>query len=228
MTDNANPSQDPADDDTLGGTFRMVLRKFLQGTDGMLPAIVIAVDEKRNYATVKPLVMVQATDDTLTARAQIASVPIYTVGAGNYVMSFPIKPGDLGWIIANDRDISLFLQENKEAAPNTSRLHSFEDGVFFPDNARKWTLAGADAEAATWQSLDGTIKVTLGADMIHVVHPTKVEITTPLAHFTGDLTAEGTIRGKTDVLSGAGEISGKTHHHTGVTTGGGNSGGPAN
>lgn len=222
MTDNANPSQDPADDDTLGGTFRMVLRKFLQGTDGMLPATVIAVDAKRNYATVKPLIMVQATDDTLTARAQIASVPIYTVGAGNFVMSFPIKPKDLGWIIANDRDISLYLQGNKQAAPNTNRLHSFEDGVFLPDKARQWALADEDTENAVWQSLDGATKITLGEDKIKIVHPTKVEIVTPLAHFTGDVTADGDITAH----AGGTPVHLATHLHSGVTVGAGKTGGP--
>ena len=134
---NANPSQNPADLGTLGGVMRWAFKKLLQSTDGMLPAKVIAVDAKREYATVQPLIHVLATDNSLTPRAQVAKVPIFTIGAGNFVLSFPVKAGDLGWIFASDRDISLYVQTNAAAGPNTNRLHSFEDGVFFPDKARQ-------------------------------------------------------------------------------------------
>lgn len=230
MTDNSNPSlgDDPASSGNLAGMMRFVWRKFLQGTDGMLPAKVIAVSDDRMFVTVQPQVMIVGTNQQATDRAQIAKVPVIWLGGGNFVLSFPVKAGDFGWIHANDRDISLYLQSGKAAKPNTARLHSFEDAVFVPDKAREFTVAGEDADRAVWQSLDGAIKVALGADTIKVVHPTQVEFVTPLVKMSGDLTVEGTIRGKTDVLSGAGEISGKTHHHSGVTTGSGNSGGPAN
>lgn len=178
MADNANPSVDPADTESMSGLLRFVFKKLLQNTDDMLPAVVVSVTG-RDYATVQPLVMVQGTDGTLTRRPKYAKVPIATAGAGNYVMSFPVTAGDLGWIQANDRDISLFLQSGDFAAPNTERLHSFEDGVFWPDKARQWALASGDSAKAVWQSLDGSIKITLGADMIELQHPTKILLTAP-------------------------------------------------
>lgn len=224
------PSQglDPADTGGLGGAFRFIFRKLMQNTDGMLPASVVAVDAARNYVTVQPMIKIVGTGGEQMQRAQIASVPCFNAGAGDYVLSFPVTPGDLGWIIASDRDISLYLQANQQSLPNTRRMHSFEDGLFIPDMARLWTLAGADATKAVLQNKDGTIKITLGTDQITLVHPTKIEVQSPLAHFTGDLTADGTVKGVTDVLSGSGNISGKAHKHTGVQTGGGTSGGPTN
>lgn len=228
MPEYAPPSvQLPALDD-MGGVIGAIFRKLLQYTDGMLPATLIAVDDKREFATVQPQIMVMDTNDKTYSRPQYAKVPILTMGAGNFLMSFPVAPGDLGWLIASDRDISLYVQSNKESKANTNRFHSFSDGLWVPDKARQWTLADADKDKAVWQSLDGKIKVTLGTDQISLVHPTKVDVTAPLVHMTGNLTVDGTITGKTDVLGGSGNISLKTHHHTGVTTGGGNSGGPAN
>lgn len=173
--------QDPADTGNLGGALRFVFKKLLQNTDGMLPCKVIATttDGKRDFVKVQPLIQVVGTSGDKLDRAQIALVPMLTMGAGNYLMSFPVTKDDLGWIVASDRDISLYLQSNASAAPNTNRLHSFEDGLFVPDKARQWTLDAADATKAVWQSKDGTIKITLGTDKISIVHPTLVEVTTP-------------------------------------------------
>lgn len=180
MAPNSNPSVDPADVGSLVGAIRFAFKKLMQNTDGMLPATVIAVSADRAFATVQPLVMVQGTDGTLLPRPQYARVAVGAYGAGNFVMSFPLAPGDLGWIEASDRDISLYLQNNKAAGPNTNRLHSFSDGVFWSDKARQWTLNDSDASAAVWQSLDGSIKVTLGADKVHIVHPTAILLEAPL------------------------------------------------
>lgn len=228
MADYAPPSVSLPSLDDMGGVIGAIFRKLLQYTDGMLPATCIAVDDKREFVTVQPQIMVQDTNGVTYSRPQYAKVPLLTMGAGNFLMSFPVTPGDQGWIMASDRDISLYMQSNAESKANTNRFHSFSDGLWVPDIIRTWTLADADKAKMVIQSADGKIKVTLGTDQITMVHPTKVEIDTPLAHFTHDVTAEGTITGKTDVLGGGSNISLKGHHHTGVQTGSGNSGGPAN
>ena len=151
--DYAPPSIDPADEDSLPGVFRSVLQKFLQQTDDMLPAVVIAYDRATNRATVQPHIMLGTTDGRKISRAQIASVPVLNLGAGGFVLSFPVKPGDLGWIKASDRDISLYLQGGaKEEWPNTKRLHSFEDGLFIPDALKGFTVVAEDAERVVLQT----------------------------------------------------------------------------
>lgn len=202
MTTNAPPSRDPADLGDLAGMIRQVLGKFLQGVDDCLPARVLTYDRTTNRAQVQPLVMMLATNDQVVGRAAVASVPVLVMGAGGYVLSFPVKPGDLGWIKANDRDISLFLQGYKEAAPNTLRLHSFSDAVFIPDAMRGYALDAEDAEAVVLQSLDGSAVVSLSADRVKVKHPTKVVVDAPLAQFTGDVQVDGS-------LNVTGEITGE-------------------
>lgn len=216
-------SQSPADVGSLAGAFRLILRKFLQNTDGMLPAKVIAVDDKREYVTVHPQIMVLGVDNTLTSRAQIAKVPLFNIGGGNYVLSFPIQTDDLGWIIAADRDISLYLQASKEAGPNTQRQHSFEDGLFVPDAARRWALDNEDTSNAVFQSLDGSVRIALWPTKVKITAPS-VDVESPSVHMSGDLHVDGTIIGTTDVIGGGKSL--KTHLHSGVTTGGGNTGPP--
>lgn len=209
----AFPSADPADDDTLAGTLRQVLKKQLQQTDNMLPAVVVAFDRVKNRATVSPCVHVLTTDGRALPRAQVASVPVMQFGGGGVVLNFNLKPGDFGWIHANDRDISLFLQSHKTAPPNTLRLHSFQDGVFIPEVMRGWSIAGEDAEAAVLQTLDGSARVAVGVGRVKLTVGGKSVTVTPAGTtIVGGLTVDGIVFG--------------THTHSGVEPGGGNSGGP--
>lgn len=166
------PSRNPADNDTIVGMLRLVLGKFLQGVDDMLPARVLAYDPGSNRAQVQPLINSVTTDKQIVQRAQVASVPVMQFGAGGFVMRFPVKTGDLGWIKANDRDISLFKNKYAQTAPNTQRKHSFEDGVFIPDTMLNgFAIAGGDIDKAVIQSADGTIKITLGGGEINIDAP---------------------------------------------------------
>src|SRR5262249_46348684 len=163
---NATPSADPADQDSATGMLKVVLRKFLQGTDDMLPARVTAYDRTTNRATVQPLVAMLTTAGVRVERATIASVPVFQYGGGDLLLSFPINVGDLGWIKANDRDISMVLQTWSAGPPNTRRMHSFEDCMFFPDAMRGYSILGEDASAAVLQTKDGSARVSVKAGQV--------------------------------------------------------------
>ena len=195
MSENNPPSYDPVDLDTITGMFRQVLDKFLQNVDDCLPARVISYDRETNRAQVQPLVKILTTDDVQVSRASIASVPVLVLGGGGYVLSFPLKANDLGWIKASDRDISLFLQGYKEAAPNTLRKHSFSDAVFIPDVMRGYTIDAEDDEAVVLQSLDGTARVSLSPERVKVSHPVKITLDAPMTETTGAFHAGGEITG---------------------------------
>ena len=203
---NAIPSIDPADDGDLIGTFRHILGKFLQGVDDMLPAKVISYDRATNRAVVQPLVMLLTTDNKTVQRPAVASVPVIQYGGGGFVISAPIKAGNLGWIKANDRDISLFLQSFKNSAPNTVRKHSFSDAVFIPDVMTGYTIDGEDTDNLVIQSLDGSTKISVGDSGIKLVS-VSVEITS-------------------STLTHNGKNIGETHTHSGVSVGTSNTGVP--
>lgn len=172
MTMNAIPSRNPTNDGSLVGAFRVALSKFLQGVDDMLPCVVIAYDRRKNTATVQPLISMVTTLGEIVPRAQIASVQVFQIGGGGFTLNFPMKPGDLGWIKANDRDISLFKKALKFVAPNTARKHSFEDGVLIPDEMMKDVIINdEDLENALFQNNDGTVRIALW--------PSQIKITTP-------------------------------------------------
>jgi len=215
----ANPSRDPSDDGTMVGMARSILGKFLASVDDMLPARVISFDRTTNRAMVVPLVKVLTTDDRLIGRAQVASVPVVRMGGGGMVLTFNLRPGDLGWIKANDRDISLIMQAYRDEGPNTLRMHSFQDAVFIPDPMTGVTIPGEDAENATLQTLDGSVRVSIWPDRIKC---TAGALSMTLGPSSIDFV------GHVNIPDGA-TINGiefATHRHTGVDVGSGTSGGP--
>jgi hypothetical protein len=164
------PSIDPANDGDLPGMLRQVFGKLMQGVDGMLPARVVAFNGDRNAprVTVQPLVALLTTGNAQVSRAQIASLPVFQFGAGGFLMSFPLQPGDLGWIMASDRDISLFLQAYDVARPQTLRKHNFADAVFIPDVMHNYSIAVEDETNAVWQTADSDTRVALWPEFVKI------------------------------------------------------------
>lgn len=233
----ANPSRDPADDGSLLGMARVVLDKFLQGVDDMLPARVVSYDRATNRAIVVPLIKVLTTDNRQISRAQIASVPVLQLGAGGVVMSLNLVPGDLGWVKANDRDISIFLQSYTENGPNTLRKHSFQDALFIPDVMHGITTVGEDASNAVLQTLDGNCRVAIWPDRVKLsagslnitIGPSTIDVTGVVNfHDPVNMDETLTVTGHSTLTGGAeiGGIEFGTHKHTDVEPGGGISGGP--
>lgn len=224
MAEATQNSRNQANDGFLSGALKEILGKFLAGVDDMLPAVVVVYDRDSNRATVRPLIQLLKTDRTLLDRAEVASVPVLNIGGGNGVLSFNIIPGDLGWIKASDRDISLFLQSEaaEDIAPNTLRKHDFSDSLFIPDQFKKWTIQAGDESAMVLQTLDGLERIAIDSNGVRMDSASRIKFTAPVIEIdgdidhTGDQTSSGTITGDVDVV--AGTISGKTHTHIGSPT----------
>ena len=124
----APPSHNPTDEDSLYGVLKIFTEKFLQNNiNDMLPAQVIAYDRGSNLAQIQPLINMVDTLNSQIVRGQIMSVPVLQLGGGGFMLNFPIKTGDLGFMKANDRDISLFKQSWGQSIPNTARMHDFSE-----------------------------------------------------------------------------------------------------
>lgn len=204
------PSRNPAGNDSLAGLLKFVLRKFLQRTDTCLPATVIAFSGTSNRAQVQPAIVQITTGEEQVGRGQIASVPVLQLGGGGFVLYYPVKTNDTGWIIACDRDISLYKQNYKTSAPNSFRMHNFADSWFVPDTL----LNGVnliDSSKLCLQSYDGTLGITMGDGELDIIAPT-IKLTAPNIALIGDVAITGNFHNNgTDI--------GSNHRHTGVQTG---------
>lgn len=156
-----NPSLDPADNNSLAGALRFAFSKMIQNVQGMLPAQVISYDRDNNRVNVQLLISLLTTSGASVPRPQLASIPVAVFGGGGFLLSFPLNAGDLGWVIANDRDISNFLSTYSMSTPNTNRICQFADGVFVPDAMRGYTISGGNAGAVVLQNTAGTVCVAV-------------------------------------------------------------------
>lgn len=240
MTNPTIPSRNPAVDGVMGGVMGTVFKKQMQRVDGQLPAVVISYNRATNIAKVQPLISLLTTGGGKRSRAPIASVPVLALGGGGFCINFPLKKGDIGWIEASDRDISLYMQAKyNEAIPNTQRMHSFEDGRFIPDAFAQYAIAGADTASMIISSYDGSVRISLGPGKITLAAAT-VEIDTQNYNVntvnanlnaSGNVTITGAsnrINGPVNMPDGAtiGGIVFGSHVHSNVQNGPNNSGGP--
>lgn len=196
------------------GNMSAILRDIMASwmrdeVEDMLPAVVIAYDPDTNRARVQPLVML-GVGESKVARPEQANVPVFRFGGGGFFIGVPLKPGDLGWIKANDRDISLVMQRGgRPDWPNTTRTHDFNDGMFFPDVLFGGSVSPANEDALVLQSEDGAVCVSIHADKLNLKAP-RIEFDSLEIDFVGVFTVNGEAY--------------MDHRHTGVQTGGGNTG----
>lgn len=159
----APPSRNPTVDGHLKTVLRFVFNKLIQSSvDDMLPGQVVAYNRTTNMATIQPMISMVTTLNEIIPRGQVAEVPVLQLGGGGFVLNFPIKPGDLGWIKANDRDISLFTQIWQMVRPNTKRMHSFEDAIFIPSILTGFTIESPDSSNVVLQSLNASVRFSMG------------------------------------------------------------------
>ena len=151
----------------LSGLLSGSIGKALQNLDCCLPARVISFDRASNRVTVEPMYKITSTGNDQIQMAQIDSIPVFLFGGAGAFISFDLKQNDLGWIIANDQDISLFLQTYESSAENTRRNHSFSDALFLPDLMHDYYLSGKEGEAS-FQTKEGTTYITLSESKINI------------------------------------------------------------
>jgi len=161
-------SRNNNDDDLLTGAFNVMFNHINKKMQNSLPVKVTKVSSDRKFVNVQPQILVVDADGGTIIRGEIKGIPVVTSGAGNFLISFNISVGDLGWIETSDRDISLFKQSYDQSKPNTKRMHNFSDSRFVPDVMKGFTIAAEDAGALVIQNKAGNIKIALDEDEIRI------------------------------------------------------------
>lgn len=203
---------------------RDILAAVKRSVEVSIPCVVTKVIS-RTKVDVRPLIKIVAQDGTSYDRDVIEGLPVFTAGAGDRLISFPVKVGDIGWIDACDRDISLFLQSYSAEEPPTSRMHSFSDARFIPDIMTNITVAEEDADAIVIQNRNGTVKIALDDSEIRIKNDA-VSIVIDGSKVTGiapggfDLNG-ARIPANGDVITASG-VSLDNHPHNQANDGGGN------
>jgi hypothetical protein len=124
-------SENPADNGTLEGLNDFLQDKMYLHLEKVIPGIVQSYDNATNTATIKPAITGVATQGAKVPKDVLTNIPVVQLGG---IIKFPVAVGMTGWLIACDRDISIFKSIKQETAPNTPRKHKYQDSFFIPDS----------------------------------------------------------------------------------------------
>lgn len=168
------PNYNPSNADSLSGVIAEVLKNFSLSLENCMPAVVLSYDRANNTVEVQPAINTILTDGKEQAR-DVLRLPVHILGGNGIVITAPLKKGDTGWIIAGDRDISLFKQSLKVSNPNTYRTHKLGFGFFIPDKIKGVSVANEDENALTIQTLDGNTKISIQSGKVKIVSSDTIE-----------------------------------------------------
>lgn len=210
-----------------------------------LPGILQSVDLVKMTCSVQPSIQVMVYDKkgkgTFQNLPVCVDVPLQFIGGGGYTATFPMAQGDEGLISFSCRCIDSWWQSGGVQPQAELRMHDLSDGFFIPgfrSQARK--LANISANSAQLRSDDGTnfVDVNKTTGVVTMKAALQVVMDAPATVVKGGLVVQGTVSqavggggvvdfGAATVKASDAVIAGKTistHTHSGVLTGGGNSG----
>lgn len=195
-----------------------------------LPGIVSSYNAEQGTCVIVPAVRarIQAQDGSYSwvQLSPLVDVPVVFMGGGAGVLTFPIAAGDEALVIFASRCIDGWWQNGGVQIPPEIRMHDPSDGfaIIGPRSLAR-SLANVSTTATQLRSLDGSTYVELAAgQIVNIVAPGGVNINGLVIDSSGNVTTPGKV-----TATGEGTFSGipvSTHLHTGVTSGGDNTGAP--
>lgn len=213
-----------------------------------MPGIVTAVDLAKQTVSVQPAIQGSTSNPDGTSTSVnmplLVDVPIVWPRAGGFAVTFPVAAGDEVLVVFASRCIDSWWQSGGVGAQAEARMHDLSDGfaIIGPTSqSKKLSNVQTDGVEMRTEARDTYIKLTAGNIYIkgNIVHEGNVQRTG-----TSTQTGQATVQGGMNVSGGSGitmsgSIShsggtitsngkniGSTHTHSGVATGGGNTGVP--
>lgn len=203
-----------------------------------IPSIVQSVDLEKQTLSAQPAIQGEVlSENGITSYVNLpllVDVPICFPRGGGYVLTFPIAAGDEVLIVFSSRCIDSWWQSGGVQKAAEFRMHDLSDGfaILAPTSQPK-KVANVSANSVELRNEAGTNSVKISAGIVSVKAATEIKLDAPLITINGNIVqATGNftiVTGNFGVTVGTVSFSGinfATHRHTGVTTGGGNTGNP--
>lgn len=213
MTDIPTPIATANDSDTEYNTLVFLIQAQLSKMQTVTLVKVMGVTNAGDvsavgFVDVQPLLYQMTGARQPVAHGTIYNVPYLRLQGGANAVILDPQVGDIGICAFCSRDISAVKESKDTSNPGSRRQFDWGDGLF---------LGGV---------LNGvpTAYVRFASDGVHLVSPVKVFIDAPTVAITGDLTVSGTTTGTGDGTFAGIDV--QTHTHSGVTSGGANTGPP--
>ena len=134
------------------------IKNALKRFQTCIPAIVKTV-KSREQVVVSPAIQLTDASWKTIPWADI-QLPVYTPAGGAGLMSFPLSPGDTGWIIAGDLDPTLFYQDpTKPARQGVFDRHNYQYGFFLPCKMKNYGIDSSDDGGIVIKTSDAKIVI---------------------------------------------------------------------
>lgn len=221
------------DDIGLAEVIESIIEYSMEDRYTALPAVVLAVHSQggTQLVDVQPCVSINNRDGTLTDQASVLNVPYQQPASSKGGMVFPILPGDNVLLIYCMRGIDTWKYGQGTPSPASDyRMFSKMDCIAIPcispvsktPTAGRHTKGYALGDVVVYNAMNGNqCEVILKANGDVVVNsPGTVTINSPRSVFNGDVEFKG------DSVTHNGVNIGDTHKHSGVESGGSNTGEP--
>lgn len=184
---------------------------------------------------VQPLVQQVNGLGEITPHGTIYNLPYIRIQGGSDGIILDPKINDIGIICVADRDSSAALTAKDQAPPGSSRKNNPADGFYM------MSVSGEAPEQYVQFKSDGIYitspnKVTITAPNIEADASTQFKVVSPDIQLQGAVTITSTLhvegaQTNDSTITASGDVKGQgtslhTHIHSGVQTGGGNSGPP--
>lgn len=182
--------------------------------------VVQSFDAAKQEVTVK-IAMQQVTSQKPDGTKMLAEyplllrVPVFFPSGGGFTLTFPIGEGDECIVLFNDRQIDNWLTQGGILPPTSNRTHDISDGIALVGiRSNPRALSSVSTNSVQLRSDDGGTVFELGGGVVNITAPGGVNINTPTLTVSGD------------VIAGSQTISLVHHLHSGVQSGGSNTGEP--
>lgn len=179
-----------------------------------LPGIIQSYDPVKNTATVQPCIKriwVTSESSKTLPLPVISDVPVIFPTGGGFSLTFPVAPGEECLLVFLERAMDYWYKDGGIQAPSNFRMHHLSDAVALVGlRSQANRITNISTDGAELRNADRSMFIKIAADGIQI---------------KGDVTVTGTLTASVDVKTDSG-ISLKNHLHSGVTSGGDNSGPP--
>lgn len=209
----------PTDVYGYNNQLNFIIRQAIYQIQTATPVKIISVTnnggvESTGYVEVTPLVKQIDANFNSYSHGIIYNVPYVRIQGGvNAIIMDPV-PGDIGICVFSDKDISTVKNTKKESPPASLRRFDWADAIYIgcilgqtPQNYIQFDNNNIIINTSGNVIINNALSVTVNTDVT----------------INGNLTVSGTINAN-EVT--AGSISLSSHTHSGVQTGGGNTGPP--
>lgn len=170
-----------------------------------------------------PLVGQVTGDGQVIPHKTVYGVPYQRLQGGTNAVILDPTAGDLGVACVCSRDISAVKKSKAPGAPGSLRQYNIADAIYIggmlngtPEQYVRFSSGGVEVVSPT--------KITLRAPSVEIDASTQFTVASPASEFSGTIHTPETITGDTDVIADG--ISGATHTHGGVQSGGSNTAPP--